>query len=551
MITGEQVEAGFRAATTIRPDVAANTLLRAASGAAPVPLRGKTPRLHVGRTHRGWFGRAVQGGSVCPGAKETMLTIKERPLNEGSGSRMTFGMRVGPYEITGFLGAGAMGEVYRAHDTNLKRVVALKMLPIELASDPELLHRFKEEARIASALSHPAVVTIYEAGQIGSQPYISMELVAGETLREILALGAIPLRRALRIAGQIADGLAKAHEGGLVHRDLKPENIKVSIDGFAKILDFGLAKRVAPRVEEDVSAVTRFVTTPGTVLGTVGYMSPEQACGGSADARSDQFAFGAVLYEMLTGRRAFERPTMAETLSAIIREEPTPIAQVNPAVPPPVRWIVERCLAKDPAERYALTRDLARDLASAREHLHELLASRRIRSSKRAEGQPTLAVLPVTNLSGDPRHEGFADAMTDALITELTRVGGLRVISRTSSMVYKDRRNGVPEIAEELGVELILLSTVVSAGRQVRIATQLVDATTDENRWANSYTRSMRNVLTMQSQIASEIAREVERVLAPKTQVAGIDGRTSDHPVRRAIAASGPPRPKLRKAKAW
>jgi serine/threonine protein kinase len=317
-----------------------------------------------------------------------MLTIDERKSGEGSG-RMSFGMRLGPYEIAGFIGAGAMGEVYRAHDTSLNRVVALKMLPIEFASDPELLHRFEEEARTASALSHPAVVTIYEAGQIGSQPYISMELVAGETLREILAFGAMPLRRALGIAGQIAEGLTKAHEAGLVHRDLKPENIKVSVDGFAKILDFGLAKRVSPHVHEPDS-VTKlsFVTSPGTVLGTAGYMAPEQASGGPADARSDQFAFGAVVYEMLTGQRAFDRPTIAETLSAIIREEPAPIAQLNPAVPAPVRWIVERCLAKDPAERYALTRDLARDLASAREHLHELLASRPAGDCRRTGRRP-------------------------------------------------------------------------------------------------------------------------------------------------------------------
>jgi serine/threonine protein kinase len=463
-----------------------------------------------------------------------MLTIDERKSGEGSG-RMSFGMRLGPYEIAGFIGAGAMGEVYRAHDTSLNRVVALKMLPIEFASDPELLHRFEEEARTASALSHPAVVTIYEAGQIGSQPYISMELVAGETLREILAFGAMPLRRALGIAGQIAEGLTKAHEAGLVHRDLKPENIKVSVDGFAKILDFGLAKRVSPHVHEPDS-VTKlsFVTSPGTVLGTAGYMAPEQASGGPADARSDQFAFGAVVYEMLTGQRAFDRPTIAETLSAIIREEPAPIAQLNPAVPAPVRWIVERCLAKDPAERYALTRDLARDLASAREHLHELLASRRVRPPTRVPGQLALAVLPVTNLSADPGHEAFADAMTEALITELTRIDGLRVISRTSSMAYKGRCNGLPEIAEELGVDLILLATIVVAGRQIRVTAQLVDAAVDENRWANSYTRSMRSALMMQAEVASEIARDVERALAAKKLLAVIEGPIQGHTLRHA-----------------
>ena len=319
-----------------------------------------------------------------------MPATDERQIDRGeSRGRLSSGMRIGPYQITDFIGAGGMGEVYRAHDTNLNRVVALKLLPVELAADPERLSRFEQEARAVSSLSHPAIVTIYDAGQIGSQPYISMELVAGATLREILKSGAIPLRRALRIAGQLSEGLAKAHEAGLVHRDLKPENVKVSIDGFVKILDFGLAKRVAADTAAEVlaSAQTAMQTAPGMILGTPAYMSPEQASGGRVEFPSDQFSFGAVLYELLTGRHPFERPTMAETLSAIIREDPPRIADVNPAVPPPVRWIVERCLAKAPDERYALTRDLARDLASARDHLSELLASRRERPTKRAAGR--------------------------------------------------------------------------------------------------------------------------------------------------------------------
>ena len=364
-----------------------------------------------------------------------MASVLKQGIENRSGHRIAEGMRLGPYQITGFIGAGGMGEVYRAHDSNLNRVVALKLLPIELACDPDRLARFEEEARLASSLSHPAVVTIYEAGQIGSQPYISMELVAGETLREVLSVGALPVRRALRIGGQVAEGLAKAHDAGLVHRDLKPENIRVSLDGFAKILDFGLAKRVSPRQDQSVAeAITGAETTPGTVLGTVGYMSPEQAGGERADARSDQFSFGAVLYEMLTGQRAFHRRTVAETLSAIIRDEPVPLAELNPAVPPPVRWIVERCLAKHPGDRYGLTRDLARDLASAREHLAELLVSKRSRSTKRGSGHTSIAVLPVINLSAHAKQLYLADAMTDALITELTGFRELQVISRVSSM---------------------------------------------------------------------------------------------------------------------
>ena len=429
-----------------------------------------------------------------------------------SAGRLSSGMRVGPYEITAFIGAGGMGEVYRAHDTNLNRVVALKLLPEDLAADPERLSRFEQEARAVSSLSHPAIVTIYDAGQIGSHPYISMELVSGQTLREILMGGAIPLRRALRVASQLADGLAKAHDAGIVHRDLKPENVKVSIDGFAKILDFGLAKRVPAGVNAE--ARTALQTSPGMVMGTAGYMSPEQASGGCVEFPSDQFSFGAVLYEMLTGRRAFERPTVAETLWAIIRDEPPRIADINPAVPPPVRWIVERCLAKAPEERYALTHDLARDLASVREHLNELMVSRRERPARREPTDVSLVVLPVVNFASDPGVEALADAMTDALITELTHGGGVRVLSRSCSMLCKGRRTPLPEIAEELDVEWVLLASMMQAGAETRITVQLVDAVSDENRWARSYTRSSAHVLSMQSEVAAAVAQAVAEVVA-------------------------------------
>jgi serine/threonine protein kinase len=428
---------------------------------------------------------------------------------------ITRGTRLGPYEITGFIGAGGMGEVYRANDTNLNRTVALKLLPIELAADPERLRRFELEARAASAINHPTIVTIYDAGQIGSQPYISMELVAGETLREILAPGALPIRRTLQIAAQISGGLAKAHELELVHRDLKPENIKVSVDGFAKILDFGLAKRTPALTEDDSRINTRSAiqTRPGLVLGTVGYMSPEQARGAPAEFRSDQFSFGAILYEMLTGRRAFERASAAETLSAIIREEPSALAQLNPRVPPPVRWIVERCLAKSPDDRYTFTRDLARDLASAREHLPEMLASTRIRTTKRAAGETSVAVLPFLNLSSDSKYEYLADGMTEALITSLTQSAGLRVISRSSSMHYKGQRKSLPDVADELGVEFVVLGSVIKAGRRMRITVQLVEAASDENRWARSYDRRSQDLLAAQGEVSAAAAGEIRNAI--------------------------------------
>jgi Tol biopolymer transport system component len=267
-----------------------------------------------------------------------------------------------------------MGEVYRARDTRLGREVAVKVLPEAVAEDRARLSRFEQEARAASALNHPNIVTIHDIGREGETAYIAMELVDGRTLRELSVSGPLPLRRILHLATQIAEGLAKAHAAGIVHRDLKPENVMVSKDGFVKILDFGLAKLVEPQSGE-LSAMPTLAqpeTHPGTVLGTVAYMSPEQASGEALDFRSDQFSLGAILYEIATGQKAFQRKTAAETMSAIIREEPEPVAKLRPELPLPVRWMLDRCLAKDREERYASTRDLARDLASVRDHISEV-----------------------------------------------------------------------------------------------------------------------------------------------------------------------------------
>jgi eukaryotic-like serine/threonine-protein kinase len=287
------------------------------------------------------------------------------------------GTKLGPYEILAPIGAGGMGEVYRAKDPRLGREVAIKVLPASFSQDADRLKRFEQEARSASALNHPNIVTIHEVGSFEGASYIAMELVDGQSLREMLASGPLPTKKLLDVAVQVAEALAKAHGAGIVHRDLKPENVVVSKDGFAKLLDFGLAKTfVAPTGEASgAPTIAPQETQPGTVMGTVGYMSPEQASGRPVDFRSDQFAFGSILYEMATGHRAFQKKTGAETLAAIIRDEPEPVVQANPRIPAPLRWIVERCLAKEPDERYASTRDLARDLKSVREHLGEVTTS--------------------------------------------------------------------------------------------------------------------------------------------------------------------------------
>jgi len=282
-------------------------------------------------------------------------------------STLSPGIRFGSYEILERVGAGGMGEVYRARDTRLDREVAIKTLSIERGSRPDALSRFAQEARAASALNHPNIVTIYELGQENGLHYIAMELVEGETVRSLLTSGPIPFRKSVAIAAQIAEGLAKAHEIGLIHRDLKPENMMVSLDGTAKVLDFGLAKLLKPDRGSSTSSTT--ITEDGAVVGTVGYMSPEQATGEELDFRSDQFSFGSVLYEMASGTPAFKKKTHAETTAAILRDEPERLGGKALQAPAPFIWIVERCLAKDPEDRYASTRDLARDLAAVRDRL--------------------------------------------------------------------------------------------------------------------------------------------------------------------------------------
>ncbi len=288
------------------------------------------------------------------------------------------GMRFGRYELLERLGSGGMGEVYRARDQDLHRDVAVKFLPEQFAADPGRLARFAQEARAASSLNHPNIVTIHEIGQASNLPYIVMELVDGQTLRGLARDRLLPARRVLDIGVQLAEGLAKAHAAGIVHRDLKPENVMVTKDGFVKILDFGLAKlRADGQVEakaapsDDAETRPSQHTAAGLILGTVGYMSPEQVRGEVADHRSDQFALGAVLYELATGRRAFRRDSAVQTLTAIIEHTPEPIAGLNPEFPAPARWAVERCLEKEPENRYASTVDLAHELRSIRDHLTE------------------------------------------------------------------------------------------------------------------------------------------------------------------------------------
>jgi serine/threonine protein kinase/tetratricopeptide (TPR) repeat protein len=436
-----------------------------------------------------------------------------------------------------------MGEVYRAKDVKLGREVAIKVLPSELSSDPERLGRFEREARTASALNHPNIVTIHAIDEHEGTPYIAMELVEGETLRDLIGEGPLPMGRMLPLAVQIAEGLSKAHAAGIVHRDLKPENVMVTEDGLVKILDFGLAK-LAPQgsdVDTDVVTETR-ATREGVVLGTVPYMSPEQALGRPLDYRSDQFSFGSILCEMATGRPAFKKDSAPQTLAAIIEDEPEPIGKPSDEMPVELSAIVARCLAKDPKERYESTGDLATDLKRVPETtpawrarrlalkvgaglLFALVAlalgpdlvqlwDRLLRSVSSARIE-SIAVLPLRNVSGDPDQDYLADGMTETLITQLGKIEALRVISRISAMRYKGADTPLGEIARELNVDAVVEGSTQRVGQSAGINVRLVDATSEEQLWSQAYQRDLSDLLRLQGEVAQAIALQVEVAVTP------------------------------------
>jgi predicted ATPase/serine/threonine protein kinase len=331
------------------------------------------------------------------------------------------GAKLGSYEIVAALGAGGMGEVYRARDTRLERSVAIKILPPAFSADVERLNRFEREARLASALNHPNIVTIYELGQDGPTHYIAMELIEGQTVGELLADGPLPIQSALDIAAQVAEGLAKAHEAGIAHRDLKPGNLMVTRDGFVKILDFGLAKLAPPGELSATHNLSAWQSQPGQIIGTLHYMSPEQATSAEPDFRSDQFSFGLVLYEMVTGKSPFRRNSAAETLVAILREQAEPVGVQKPDAPAPLCWAIERCLAKEPDKRYASTRDLARELTAIRDRFSQM-------PDKQVETRPSNIPVQRTGFVGREKEIAAAKELLlrpDVRLVTITGPGGI------------------------------------------------------------------------------------------------------------------------------
>ncbi|MBW6500293.1 MAG: protein kinase [Bacteroidales bacterium] len=415
------------------------------------------------------------------------------------------GKTISHYKIIDTLGQGGIGVVFKAEDTRLKRTVALKFLSPDLTRDRESRERFIQEAQAAAALDHPNICTVYEINESDGETYIAMAYVEGQSLKEKIQGGPLALDEAFSLVSQVAEGLRAAHKKGITHRDMKPANIMITGEGTAKILDFGLAKL---SWGEDL-------TRTAVVMGTAAYMSHEQACGKPVDHQTDIWSLGCVLYEMLTAKRPFESTSIQSTLYAILNEKPEPVLRVRNDITPEVEKIIATCLQKDPRNRYA-------DMEALRDDL-KLLGTRdktlSMPSVTREEKPPSISVLPFVNMSNDPDQEYFSDGMMDEILDRLFKIGDLKVISRTSSMHYKNNDKSVKEIARELGVASIIEGSVRRAGNMVRIAVQLIDAGTDAHLWSEMYDEDLSNlsrIFIIQSEVAQSVARELKAVLSPQ-----------------------------------
>jgi serine/threonine protein kinase/TolB-like protein/Tfp pilus assembly protein PilF len=481
-------------------------------------------------------------------------------------ARLLIGASLNHYQLLSLLGRGGMGEVYLATDTKLRRKVAIKLLSLESTHDAGRLRRFEWEARAASALNHPNILTIHEIGEVkttvGAPHYIVSEFVEGETLRAMIERGGLDIGQAIAIADQVASALGAAHKAGIIHRDIKPENVMLRPDGLVKVLDFGLAKLTERQRDGETERRRDGETEPGVVMGTVSYMSPEQARGSKVDHRTDIFSLGVMLYEMLAGRKPFEGATTSDVLAGILTKEPEPLEKHRSDAGPEFSQAVMRCLAKEREERYQTASELGAAMKAAKERDEQpplgaappidgdgaggdgrsaLLKSRSVwfataiallmiiivaywkLASKGATDAPirSLAVLPLENQSGDPAQEYLADGMTDALIGDLAKIGSLRVISRTSAMRYKGAKKPLPEIARELNVDAVVEGAIQRSGDRVSVRARLIRAGAERQLWAESYERDFRDALGMQSEIARAIAREVQ-VKITRAEQAGL-----------------------------
>jgi TolB-like protein/Tfp pilus assembly protein PilF/tRNA A-37 threonylcarbamoyl transferase component Bud32 len=448
------------------------------------------------------------------------------------------GQTISHYKIVEKLGEGGMGVVYKAEDTKLKRTVALKFLSAQSLETQQEKTRFVHEAQAAAALDHPNVCTVHEIDEAEGQTFIAMAYVEGHSLREKIASGPLKLEAALDLAIDVAQGLQEAHEKGIVHRDIKSGNIMLTSKGQAKITDFGLAR---------LAGGTK-VTKTGTTVGTVAYMSPEQARGEAVDHRSDIWSLGVVVYEMLTGQLPFKGEHEQAVTYQVVNENPDPITALRTGIPMELERIVNKALAKNPGERYQHVDEMLIDMKAVKKEVESGLKTVRQTRAKLLSGKRAywyigiitvvillmvgglyifprnkkaidrIAVLPLENLSGDLEQEFFVDGMTDALIADLQKIRALHVISRTSVMQYKGVRKPLPKIAQELDVDAIVEGTVLREGNQVRITARLIHASTDRQLWADRYDRELRDILALHSEVAQAIAREVRVALTPQEQ---------------------------------
>ncbi|MCU0251291.1 MAG: protein kinase [Vicinamibacterales bacterium] len=430
------------------------------------------------------------------------------------------GRTVSHYRILKLLGRGGMGTVYQAEDTRLGRQVALKFLPADLASDRHALDRFQREARAASALNHPHICTIHDIDEAAGEPFIAMELLEGQTLKEHIQGRPLPAPEVVELALQLADALEAAHAKGIIHRDIKPANVFVTARGSAKLLDFGLAKVAADAraAAEAPTVPAEWMTGAGVALGTVGYMSPEQVRGEGLDGRTDLFSFGVVLYEMVTGRAPFQGATAGAVLGAILHMAPAAPLRLNPELPAALERIVNRLLEKDRALRYQSAADLVVDL----QRLKRERESGREAAPGLAEPArtPSLAVLPFANLSADKENEYFGDGLAEDIIDALAHVPGLRVMARTSAFAFRGRDVDVREIGTRLNVEHVLEGSVRRSGNRIRVTAQLVMAGDGYPLWSQRFDREMTDVFAIQDEISQAIVEKLRvRLVADRPLV--------------------------------
>jgi eukaryotic-like serine/threonine-protein kinase len=411
---------------------------------------------------------------------------------------------LGRYRLVEWIGEGGMGEVWKAHDANLDRVVAIKMLRRGVLGDATARGRFRHEARVLSRLSHPGVATVYDFDSQDEHEFLVMEYVPGGSLESRLAAGPFPLETALQLGAAIADALENAHRQGILHRDLKPGNVMLTAEGQPKILDFGLAVLLSG------GKVTGRLTDSGAIVGSVPYMAPEQIFGEADDIRTDVYALGVVLFEMVTGQRPFSKDRPEALMFAIINNAAPTVRSIRPDAPAELDRLLAECLQKDPARRpasAAVVSDAVRHIREGRPISPPALAA--------SDAIRAIAVLPFRNFSQDPAQEYFADGMTEAIISDLAHIRALRVISRTSAMKYKGTELALPEIARELNVDAVLEGSALLLGNRVRLSVQLISARADETVWAARYDRELGDVLGLQSELAETVAREIAIKLTP------------------------------------